>query len=203
MKCQNHPNAAAIEQCARCDIPLCGMCANFTAEEVLCEPCVEIRENERVVAVETQKLDQPEPDASLQEYDEAIIEAAKKKKGSNSELWQILTIAACGLIIGVRLVFFSGPTSNAPAMTPEAAMQIQTLSSLGECLAVFATVSESLIAGEPLDPLISCPDSSNQPLIVRETADDLIVSHPAPENLGYTEISVRRSNPDPVLIQDL
>lgn len=203
MKCQNHPNAAAIEQCARCDIPLCGMCANFTAQEVLCEPCVEIRENERVVAAETQKLDQPEPDASLQEYDESIIEAAKKKKGLNKELLQILTIAACGLILGVRLVFFSGPAGNVPAVTPEAALQIQTLSSLGECLAVFATVSESLMAGEPLDPLISCPDSSNQPLIVRETADDLIVSHPAPENLGYSEISVSRSNPDPRLVQDL
>lgn len=202
MKCQNHPNAAAIEQCARCEVPLCGMCANFTADDVLCEPCVEVRENEKVVAAQTQKLDQPEPDASLQEYDEAILEAAKKKE-SNSTLWQVLTIAACGVILGVRLVFFSGPSGNAPPMTPEVAQQVRILSSLGECLAIFQSAAVSLRAGEPLDPLLACPDSRNQPLIVRDTGDDVIVSHPAPENLGYREISISRNDPNPTLIQDL
>ena len=88
-------------------------------------------------------------------------------------------------------------------MSPELAQQIQTLSSLGQCLSIFQEVSETLIAGETLDPLLACPDSSNQPLIVRNTGDDIVVSHPAPENLGYSEISVSRSDPNPRLIQDL
>lgn len=200
MKCQNHPNAAAIEHCARCETPLCGMCANFTADDVLCEPCVEIRENERAVAAQTQKLDQPEPETIAQEYDEKILEAAKKKK-SNSAVWQIGIILCCGVILATRLVFFSNPAANAPDISPEVALQIQTLSSLGECLLVFQGVSEALSAGQAIDPLTSCPDS-NQPLIVRDTGDDVIVFHPAPENLGYAEISVSRSNPEPNLVQD-
>ena len=94
MKCQNHPNAAAIEQCGRCEMPLCGMCANFTDDEVLCEPCLEVRENEKLVAAQTQKLDQPEPESSLQEYDEAILEAAKRKNPT----------ALCGKCLRLRPV---------------------------------------------------------------------------------------------------
>ena len=52
MKCANHPNAPAIDNCVSCTIPLCGMCASFTDAGVLCEKCVEVHETERKVEAE-------------------------------------------------------------------------------------------------------------------------------------------------------
>ncbi|MCG8413153.1 MAG: hypothetical protein MI746_02940 [Pseudomonadales bacterium] len=199
MKCQNHPNATAIEQCARCEIPLCGMCATFTDSEVLCEPCVEIRENEKAVAAQTQKLEQPEPESVAQEYDEELLKAAKKD--SVGPILQVLTIASCAVILIARALFFSGPDAQPPpATSPEEVAQLQTLTSLAECMFVFQGVSEALVAGTAIDPLTACPDTP-APLVVRQTDDDIIISHPRPENLGYSEISISRSNPVPRLIE--
>ena len=58
MSCKNHPNVEAIANCALCDTPMCGMCANFMATETLCEACVDIREAERFVSAQSQQLNQ-------------------------------------------------------------------------------------------------------------------------------------------------
>lgn len=199
MKCQNHPNATAIENCARCEIPLCGMCATFTDTEVLCEPCVEIRENEKAVAAQTEKLEKPEPETVAQEYDEEILKAAAKKDTFGPVL-QMSTIGVCAAILITRALFFSEEAQPPPPASPEEAAQLQTLTSLAQCMFVFQGVSEALIAGTPVDPLTACPDTP-APLIVRETDDDVIISHPRPQNLGYSEISISRSNPVPRLVE--
>ena len=200
MKCQNHPNAAAIENCARCEQPLCGMCANFTAEDVLCEPCVEIRENEKAVAAQTQKLDQPDPATVAQTYDEALLEAAKKQPKSSGPLLNILIIAACGVILAVRLLFFSTPDSNTAALSSANGLQLQTMTSLAQCMVLFRQIGANLVNGGMPSPNINC-SGTDETLIIRETADNVIVQYPTPETFGYSEISVSRNNPNPQIIE--
>lgn len=199
MKCQNHPNAPAIEHCARCDIPLCGMCANFTNDDVLCESCVEVREHEKTVAAKTEELERSEPVAVEPQYDEAIVKSARKKE-TNWQVVQICIIAICADILIARAVFFDG--SNTPAVEgdPEELAQIQMLSSLAQCMVLFQQIGESLVAGQLPDPSTSCPGSS-QPIIITETADDVLIEHPEPEQLGYSGLIVSRSNPIPQILQ--
>ena len=196
MKCQNHPNAAAIENCARCEVPLCGMCANFTASEVLCEPCVEIRENEKAVAAKAEKLDQPDPASVVQTYDEAELEKAKKENKNTGPLLNIVIIAICGIILAARLLFFTTPDASTAAMSSANAAQLQNMTALAQCMVQFREIGLDLAAGQMPAADMTCPDSSAN-LIIRQTADDVIVEHPAPETFGYSEISVSRSDPNP------
>ncbi len=198
MKCHNHPSAPAIENCARCEIPLCGMCANFVGNEVLCEPCTEVREHEKTVATKAEELERPDPVPVQAEYDEALIESARKKE-TNWQIVQIGIIALCAIILIARAFLLSGDEQPVEINAEEQA-QMQILSSLAQCMVLFQQIGESLTAGETPDPATTCP-GSNLPIIITETSDDVLVEHPEPDVYGYAGIVVSRSDPAPRIIQ--
>lgn len=197
MKCHNHPSAPAIENCARCEVPLCGMCANFLGDEVLCETCQEVREAENTVATRTRELERPEPVAATPEYDEAVLQSARKKETSWVAV-QLGIIAVCVVILILRLIVFP-PGNPSGGTSADNFAQVQALSSLAQCLVQFQQIGESLVAGETLPEEITCPGSS-LPMVVTETGTDIIVHHPQPSIFGYSQLSVSRSNPDPELL---
>lgn len=86
LSCKNHPNVSAIEECANCAIPMCGMCSNFTETDVLCEKCVEIRETEKYVAAQSQQLDQPEkPLIVVREEDAALKVRVSQRRRNHTD----------------------------------------------------------------------------------------------------------------------
>ncbi|MEQ8314786.1 MAG: hypothetical protein RL839_04940 [Gammaproteobacteria bacterium] len=198
MKCQNHPSAPAIENCARCEIPLCGMCANFSGDEVLCEACVEVREAEKAVASKSRDFERPKPVAMTTDNGEDE-HRQKRKKGYNSAAIQLVVIGVCAVVLATRFIFFTSESDTADAGS-ESLAQVQMLSSLAQCLVQFQQIGEDLVAGDLPEPTTTCPGSA-LPLIVTETADDVIVEHPEPAVFGYTEILVSRSNPVPQMTQ--
>lgn len=198
MKCQNHPSAPAIENCARCEIPLCGMCANFSADEVLCEACVEVREAEKAVASRSQAFERPDPVAMTTDNGDDE-QRGKRKKNDNSVAINLAVMSVCAAVLAARFIFFSIDSDTAEAGA-ENLVQIQMLSSLAQCLVQLQQIGAGLVAGDLPEPTTTCPGSS-LPLIVTETADDVIVEHPEPAIFGYTEIYVSRSNPVPQMTQ--
>lgn len=202
MKCQNHPNAPAVDNCARCTIPLCGMCASFVSDGVFCERCLEIHETEKAVAARSQRLEQPEPDPTLAEYDEDLLEKAKRRD-NNGVILQVTVIGICAVIMGIRLIFFPGPGDNAldttSQLSPEAQAQIRRVTVMAECLVTLQEVGQLLAEGGRPEPGITCPNTL-QELVVRDTTDDIIVSIPQPEVFGYADILVSRQDPNPRLV---
>lgn len=202
MKCQNHPSAPAVDSCIRCDMPLCGMCASFTPDGVFCESCLEIHETQKAVAAKSQRLERPEPSAVITEYDEDLLEKAKRRDDNGVKL-QLGVIGICAVIVLVRLVFFGGPLDSAAdpnqQLSVEAQAQIQRITRMAECLAMLQEIGQTLAAGERPQAGVSCPNAL-QPLVIRETADDIIVRVPQPELYGYADILVSRQDPNPRLV---
>jgi hypothetical protein len=174
------------------------MCANFSADEVLCEGCVEVREAEKAVASKSREFERPEPVAMTTDNGEDE-HRQKHKKSDNSTAMQLGVIGVCVVVLAARFIFFVSDGDTADAGT-ESLAQIQTLSSLAQCLVQFQQIGQGLVAGDLPEPTITCPGST-LPLVVTETADDVIVEHPEPEMFGYSEIFVSRSNPVPQMTQ--
>lgn len=173
------------------------MCANFSGDEVLCEPCQEVRETEKTVAVRKQQLEKPQTVTVEPEYDEAVLQAGRKKE-TNWVAVQLSIIGVCAVVVILRFVVFP-PGNQATDAGNDNLAQIQMLSSLAQCMVQFRQIGESLVAGELPPPNTTCPGSSLS-LIVRQTADDVIVSHPQPSIYGYGALTVSRSNPVPQLV---
>ena len=194
MKCANHPNAPAIENCENCATALCGMCANFSEFGVLCEKCVEIRETERTVAVEAARHEQPDEPAIVETPEEEMA-AGPAHKERNPAVLQVTVIAICAVIVIARSTVFAPQQT---AVDPQLQALEFSLIALAECMVTFQQIGESLAAGERPDPTLRCADSP-QPNRVIESGDNLIVEHPQPEYYGYSSLSVSRRNPAPVL----
>lgn len=196
MQCQNHPNARAIDQCTSCDVPLCGQCANFQEDAVLCERCAANYESEQFVA--QQANGQAQPDRSIQvDRDDALQGGPRRKSGVNPVTVQISIIVVCLVILGARMLLFSG--QSASAVSPELAAREQQMTNLAQCLIVFRQIGVSLAAGQEPEPTITCPDNMGANRIQR-IDDDIIVSHPAPQFYGFSRIEVSRRDPEPRLI---
>ena len=202
MKCQNHPNAPAVDSCIRCETPLCGMCASFTPDGVFCESCLEIHENQKAVTAKSESLDRPKPGPAITEYDEDLLEKAKRRDDNGVKL-QLSAIGVCAVIMLVRFVFFGGPLGSDAdpnnQMSAAAQAQIQRVSMMAQCLAMLQEIGQTLVAGERPAVDARCPNSA-QPLQVRDTEDDIIVRVPQPEMYGYADILVSRQDPNPRLV---
>lgn len=196
MQCQNHPSAPAIDQCASCNIPLCGQCASFVAEAILCEACAENYESERFVKQQT--AEQVKSDRSIQvARDEHRGTGPRRQSRVNPVFVQVSIIVICMLILAARLLFFARPPAN--AVNGELVAREQRMTSIAQCLIVFRQIGVSLAAGEQPDPTSTCPDNMG-PNRVQRSGDDIIVSHPAPQFYGFSRIEVSRRDPEPRLI---
>lgn len=196
MQCQDHPNVTAIENCALCKKPMCGMCANYMDDEVLCEKCVEIRETEKYVASQAQQHEQPEQSIQIEKAD-AEGNFAKPKKKSNAVTIQWGIIVVCFSVMAFQL--FRSQSDTFVPIDEETRARELAIDSFAQCVLLFREIGVELAAGRPPDPSMVC-DSSGAANIIEEIDGDVRVSHPHPDFYGYSQIYVSRDNPEPTLI---
>jgi hypothetical protein len=197
MWCEFHPNAKSIENCTKCGIPLCGMCANFVSADIFCDPCDKIVENERFVDSQTKKYTVPER-PSIQMRTEDSVENGTAKKHSNPNTLPLAVIAVCLLIIGVSQ-FLAFQSAYKP-IEPENMMEELGIGSLQRCILVFREIGSLLRSAQTPNESMRCDDSGT-PNITERINGNIKVSHPHPDFYGYKEIYVSRSSTEPTLIQ--
>jgi len=197
MQCHNHPNVRAIDQCTSCDVPLCGQCASFVEQSVLCEPCAANHESEKFVS--QQAAGQDKPDRSIQVHrDGQEPEGARRKSTISPVAIQIGIITLCLMVLAGRMLFVSSQPANAVA--GDLAAREQQMTNLAQCLIVFRQIGVSLAAGEEPVPTLTCPDNMG-PNRVQRSGNDIVVSHPAPGFYGFSRIEVSRLDPEPRLVE--
>lgn len=78
--------------------------------------------------------------------------------------------------------------------------QEQARNSVENCVMKFWEIAELLQNDRLPNDSHNCSET-NLPNVVTRLGNDIIVHHPQPQLLGYTEIVVRKSNPIPELIR--
>ncbi len=198
--CKNHPNVTAIEECANCAMPMCGMCSNFTETEVLCEKCVVIREQEKFVDAQSQQLEQPEKPLIVDRGEDTGTEnpsQRSKKKSFGPQMQWTIIVACMGFLI-YRIYFYS--TIDFVPLDDETRARELAITSISECLLIFREIGQILERGNMPAESLRC-DQSGTPNIVTEAGGDIKISHPHPDFYGYNEIFVTRNNPEPTLVE--
>jgi hypothetical protein len=198
MWCEFHPNAKSIENCTKCGISLCGMCANFVKSDVFCDPCDKITENEKFVDSQTKKYTAPEPPSIQMRTEASVEDGPPAKKHSNTNTLPLAVIAVCLLIIGVSQ--FLASQSAYKSIEPENMIEELGIGSLQRCILVFREIGSLLRSAQVPNESMRCDDSGT-PNILERIGGDIKVSHPHPDFYGYKEIYVSRRNTEPTLIQ--
>lgn len=196
MKCHNHPNAAAIGQCTSCELALCGMCASFVDDAILCEKCEENYQSEQFVARQSEGLERQVSNVQVDREDEEPTFQPPTRK-INTVAIQVSIIGLCLVILAARALFFRGPASS--ASTSEQDLVNQQMTSLAQCLIVFRQIGVEL-AETGAAPALTCPDAAG-PNRIQQSNGDTVVSHPAPQLYGFSSIEVSRLDPEPRLIE--
>lgn len=195
--CSNHPNAKAIAPCQRCAVDLCGMCANFIDDIVLCERCSEIHETEKYVSTQSEKLERPKSTLTVDESEaDEFVPPSRRKSGSKTLQWAVIAIGAC--IISAQLYFYSNP--GQVQQDPTAVALEQELNSLVQCMLVFREIGLILQEGRRPVNDMGCADTS-EANIVRDDEGSLRFYHPNPQYYGLVEISVSEDNPEPRIVR--
>ncbi|MDA1370776.1 MAG: hypothetical protein O2971_08465 [Proteobacteria bacterium] len=196
--CEKHPFAPSIANCSKCAMALCGMCATYTDDEVLCEDCTEIRAAEKYVSKQTSQLQRSSKPAHVEPLQTKPDEPAYRKKAGNQQTLQWgVTILASGIIAYQFL--FASRTDFVP-MDAAAIAQQNAVAPLASCISIFREIGSLLRTNQLPDESLRC-DQSGTPNIISREGGDIKISHPHPDFYGYTEIYVSRSNPEPTLIE--
>lgn len=201
MKCKYHPVVDAFTECARCQIPLCGICAEYTPNGIMCAQCATSAAAEAAVTTRVSKADQLEQMLAdgrrLQDDQFAQARAARRDKDKRFAVIQAVIAGVAFIAMGARLWFAMGP----PSILSPAEVQALDLaeSRKSACVQVFWEIASVLQDGREPDPSLACPEAGASNIVTRQ-GGDIIVSHPNPALLGYSSISVSRSNPVPVLL---
>jgi len=197
LKCGNHPAANAIAECAKCTVPLCGICADFSKDDVFCEKCVKDNENSAFVASQAKPKDDfqkilSEPGTESQKPKKQQLEESIEKR---EKLHMAIVILGC-VFIAFRLFTDIGSRkvlNDQQIQQEETAIEQRTL-----CVQVFWEIAAVLQSGEELEPSLRCAESPALNIVTRAD-DDIVVSHPNPRLLGFSELYVSRSNPIPTV----
>jgi hypothetical protein len=197
VKCGNHPGVDAIAECSGCSEPLCGICADFTGSEVLCETCVKNQENSAFVDAQNQEKDEfskmlNEPEAAVKQPKRQSIEESIERR---EKIHIAIVIIGC-IFIGFRLFTDIGSIKVLNAreiQAEELEIERQTL-----CVQVFWEISAVLQRGEEPDASLRCLETPAVNIITRVDGD-IIVTHPNPKNLGFSELYVSKNNPTPTV----
>lgn len=197
MSCKNHPNVKAIANCELCEIPMCGLCAQFIEAGVFCERCVEIREAERFVANQTQQFEQQTSQPVVMQTEIENSESRPPKK-SVIKWAQWLIIAVCFVTSYVGLLVYSNP--GLFTMNSEARARQLAIDSLENCRMIFQEIGMLLEDMQMPDPALRC-DESDTPNIISRTGDSIRVSHPNPEFHGFSAIFVTNSSHEPTFVE--
>lgn len=200
-KCKNHAAVDAFANCARCNDPLCGICAEYTARGVMCARCAEAVAAEKYVEDQVSRADRLQQQIAENERLRAEqAEERNAKTKAKDKKWAVMhgSIAAVGVaFIAARLFFTMGPPSMMSVAEVQAEIQLED--KRNNCVMVFWEIASILQNNRIPDESLHCADPAGTPNIVVQQGNDVIVRHPQPELLGYNQIYVSRSNPIPVL----
>ncbi len=198
VSCKNHPNVEAIDNCARCDAPLCGMCANFTDTGIFCETCERIHETEQLVAARTRELD-PQFDQILGEAitpENPELETSGKSRHKGERVFLLgggfVTLALyVGMFIYSHPNFLEGSEEQARRIAAQA---------FEDCVYTFQAIGEILEEGDMPDPSLRC-DESTVPNVITRDGDTIRIAHPNPTIHGYSQIFATNISHEPTLIE--
>lgn len=185
MACFNHPNAPSIENCSRCDKPMCGMCANFFDIGVYCEKCAKAVESERFVTSKSDLFKKSEQRPSTMVTSPDAPAARPRDSRDRGIIW--LGAGGSASMIFFSLVLYAYPSVF--EFDPEAAAARARVQALEDCRLVFEEIGYMLSRDRVPDDSLRCPDS-NLPNIVTHSGDLVQVSHPNPASHGLHAIYV-------------
>jgi hypothetical protein len=194
--CYNHPNAPAVDKCARCEVDMCGTCANFLDSGAFCEKCVSALETEDFVTAQSNKLNKAEIDLVLSKHaeDKESELASGEKRKDGPVLW--LGVGGRSAMIFVSLLIYAFPMLF--QFDAEAAAAFEVSQALEECRLVFEQIGYQLEDGEAPNPALQCADS-NVPSIVERQGDRVRASHSNPRKYGLSAIYVSTETHEVVL----
>lgn len=198
MKCGNHPGVNAVAECAKCAEFLCGVCADFSRDDVFCEKCAKDSDNSAFVESQTKPDDDfqqilSEPEAERHEPKKQRIEASIEKR---EKMHMAIVIIGC-VFVGFRLFTDIGARQVLTAQQiqqEEISIEQRTL-----CVQVFWEIAAILQAGEEPEPSLRCEETPAINIVTR-TDDDIVIRHPNPTILGFSDLYVSRSNPTPTAL---
>ena len=198
MKCGNHPGVNAIAECAKCTEPLCGICADFSKDDVFCEKCAKDNENSVFVDSQTKPKDDfqkilSEPEAERQEPKKQRLEASIERR---EKMHMAIVMLGC-VFIGFRLFTDIGSgrmLSAQQVQQEELSIERRTL-----CVQVFWEIAAILQSGDEPDASLRCEETPAINIVTR-TDDDIVIRHPNPSILGFSDLYVSRSNPTPTVV---
>lgn len=196
LKCKYHPGVDAIADCSNCNTPICGICSNFTDSAVLCDRCVDVALIAEFVDSQSKPANQTNPLLVTKDTPDAkpkkqTLEESLEKR----EKLHMTIVIVSFLFIAFRLYTTIGAAS---ALTQQ---QIQgeeiVINRLNLCVMVFWEIAAQLQNNREPDASLACAETDD-PNIISRIGDDIIITHPHPELLGYSEIFIRKSNPVPI-----
>jgi hypothetical protein len=202
LKCESHPSVEAVALCSKCSLPLCGFCARFTDAGTYCEACSNFAE----LSTKVQSKSKPTSQSSLEAMSAEDIPNAPKsdglarrgeKPGTSEKVHMAVVILSC-VFIAFQI---TGSLGTGKVLNPQEIInQEQQRVALEGCVATFWEIAELLQQDRAPSNRLNCTGNS-LPLIVTRTSDDIVVRHPQPQSLGYSEIVVSKKNPVPELIR--
>jgi hypothetical protein len=183
-------------------LPLCGICAKFTDSGVYCESCEKYAE----LSKNAQQKTKPAGNSSLDAMAAEDIPNAQKRNelarrgenpGKSEKIHMAVVILSCVFIaFQITGSLGSGVVLNAQ----EIIVQEQQRVELESCAAKFWEIAQVLQQNRVPNNSLNCTGTT-LPHIVTRTSDDIIVRHPEPQRLGYSEIVVSKKNPVPEFIR--
>ncbi|MCG8415885.1 MAG: hypothetical protein MI746_16850 [Pseudomonadales bacterium] len=203
MKCEFHPGAPAAAMCDSCQIPLCGICARYIDDRVLCERCESVASIESYVEAKSRESNESRVEELITKAEQAVentqsyestISASPDKK---EKMLMGIVIASC-VFIAYQITNSLGSTST--LSQSEIMAEERTRDQIESCMLVFWEIASVLSDGGELSESLRCEDTG-LPMVVADVDGDLRVSHPRPDLLGLTDIYVTRSNPVPILVE--
>lgn len=203
MKCEDHPSAPAIGRCINCDKPVCGVCAHYQNDSLLCEHCDGIASLQSFVETKSRQVARSNV-SSLMEEAEQAIEKSRQDDGDREsttdykdKILMAVVVLSC-VFIGFQI--FNSLGSNRPLSAQEIAAEENTRDQIESCMLVFWEIATRFANGSDYDDSLQCPEAG-MPMNVVAVDGDLRVSHPRPDLLGLTDIYVTRSDPTPILVE--
>jgi hypothetical protein len=167
-----------------------------------CNPCAEATAAAEFVVKETQKNEQKSRLRIIADEDthSSVVSGRETKRQKAAKRQRIyLGVAIFGfLILAARLVTLY--TSNTPLTNEEIRAQELARAQLSACVQVFWEIAAQLQNNQPPNDPLQCAEAG-MPNIITRTGNDITVTHPRPELLGYKEIYVSKSNPVPILVE--
>lgn len=202
MKCENHPNVPAVALCGNCSTPVCGVCATFGDSSTLCERCADFASVAGAVASRQKESADfnsiMSTDTSAANRNATIERATSRdeKIARWDRIHMGIVVLSC-VFIGIRI--YGSLNSSSSLSMVEVQQEELYRDQLDSCVYNFWQIAELLQNDELPGDSLNCSESG-LPNVITRVGDDIIVRHPSPQLLGYTDIFVSKNDPVPKLV---